>query len=246
MFDRLGASPEENAIFRFTGRILARSARHRLFLATWWSVGISIGLLTTVVVNNGKLGASPSGLRSFPLLVAFFMVSGFRATLQFPAELQSNWLFRLGESNWSEASRRATRKRLLMSGLFPALLLFLPFEIWQWGGMTGLFHVAFQLATGALLVEALFWNFDKVPFTCSWFPGTVNLALLAAIYLYGFTEYSFRMADLETALDRRPWHALLFFAVAALIWVLCWHRHPRASEVRFDGNEPEIQRLNLT
>ena len=140
VFGSFSASPEENAIFRFTGRILARSARHRLFLATYWSVGISIGLLTTVVVNNGRPELSPDGLRSFPLLVAFFMVSGFRATFQFPAELPSNWLFRLGERNWSEVSRRATRKRVLMSGLLPALLLFLPFEMWQWGGAEGIFH----------------------------------------------------------------------------------------------------------
>ena len=104
----------------------------------------------------------------------------------------------------------------------------------------------FQLATGALLIELLFWSFDKVPFTCSYFPGKVNLALLAGIYLYGFTEYSFRMADLETALEGRPWFALLFFTAALLLLTLSWRRSPRASEVRFDGNEPEIQGLNLT
>ena len=110
----------------------------------------------------------------------------------------------------------------------------------------GLFHMVFQLATGALLVEILFWSFDKVPFTCSYFPGKVSLALLAGIYLYGFTEYSFRMADLEAALDGRPWRALLFFASASAALALSWHRRPRASDVRFDGNEPDIQPLNLT
>lgn len=174
------------------------------------------------------------------------MVSGFRAAIQFPAELPSNWLFRLGESNWSEISRRATRKRVLMSGLVPALLLFLPFEMWQWGGIAGFLHVVFQMATGALLVEILFWSFDKVPFTCSYFPGKVSLALLAGIYVYGFTEYSFHMADLETALDGRPFQALLFFGVASALLVLSWRRRPRALAVRFDGDEPEIQSLNLT
>jgi hypothetical protein len=115
-----------------------------------------------------------------------------------------------------------------------------------WGTGPGLFHMIFQMATGALLIELLFWNFDKVPFTCSYFPGKVSLALLAGIYLYGFTEYSFRMADLETTLDDRPWLGLLFLASVAAVLALLWRRNPGASEVRFDGNEPDIQTLNLT
>ncbi len=245
LFDRLTNSTEERAIFRFSGSILARSATHRLFLACYWSVGVAIGLLVTVTVNDGRLGLSPDGIRGFPLLVVFFVVSGFRAAFQFPAELASNWLFRITEERWAEKSRRACRKRVLASGLLPALLLFLPLEMWRWGG-TGLFHIAFQMATGALLIEILFWSFDKVPFTCSYFPGKVNLALLFGIYLYGFTEYSFRMSDLELSLEGRVLRIMLFFAGAAAMLALFWRRSPQASEVRFDGSEPEIQPLNLT
>ena len=246
LFDRFMASEEERAIFRFTGRILARSARHRLFLATYWSVGIAIGLLTTVAVRNGRVGASPDGLRSFPLLIAFFMVSGYRAAFQFPAELGSNWLFRITEERWAETSRRATRKRVIASGLVPALLVLLPFEMTWWGGIFGLFHAAFQLATGALLIEILFWSFDKVPFTCSYFPGKVNLALLSGLFLYGFTTYSFQMADLEAALEGHPGRVVLFFVSAGGLLAVCWRRRRAASEVRFDAHEPEIQTLDLT
>jgi hypothetical protein len=246
LFDRFQASEDERAIFRFTGKILARSARHRLFLATYWSIGISIGLLTTIVVRDGRLGLSPDGLRSFPLLITFFVVSGFRAAFQFPAELASNWLFRITEERWTETSRSATRKRVLVNGLLPALLLFLPFEMAHWGGLVGIFHTVFQLATGALLIEILFWTFDKVPFTCSYFPGKVNLALLAGFFLYGFTMYSFQMADLEAALEGRPVRALLFFAAAAALLTVSWRRHPTASAVRFDASESEIQTLDLT
>ena len=197
-------------------------------------------------MRNGRLGASPDGLRSFPLLIAFFMVSGYRAAFQFPAELGSNWIFRITEERWAETSRRATRKRVIVSGLLPALFLLLPFEMAWWGGMRGLFHAAFQLATGALLIEILFWSFDKVPFTCSYFPGKVNLALLSGLFLYGFTTYSFQMADLEAALEGRPPRALLFFAVAAALLAVSWRRRRAASAVRFDAHEPEIQTLDLT
>jgi hypothetical protein len=120
--ERLIRSPEERAIFAFTGWTLARSTKHRLFLATWLSVGLSFGLLVTIAVRGGRIGISHDGLRSFPLLIVFFVVSGFRAAFQFPAELGSNWLFRITEARWGETSRSATRKRVVMSGIVPALL----------------------------------------------------------------------------------------------------------------------------
>ena len=246
IWDRFLSSPEERAIFHFSGKLLGRSAKHRQFLATYWSVGISIGLLFTIVVRDGMLGLSPDGLRSLPLLISFFLVSGFRAAFQFPAELASNWLFRMTEKSWTEISRRATRKRVLISGLAPALMVFIPLEMAHWGRLPGFFHLMFQLITGALLIEILFWNFDKVPFTCSYFPGKLNLAFLAGLYLYGFTTYSFQMADFENALESRPWSALSFFVAAIPALALSWHRHPAASPVRFDGNDPQIQPLDLT
>ncbi len=244
--ERFLGSPEQRAIYHFSGATLARSVKHRLFMATYLSVGIAFGLLVTFVVRAGHVEVSPQGLRSFPLLVVFFVVSGFRAAFQFPAELQSNWLFQMTENWWSEISRKATRKRVLMSGLAPTLLLFVPLELVAWGWQRGLFHCAFQLSTGALLIEVLFWNFDKVPFTCSYFPGKINLALLAGLYLYGFTTYSFQMADLEASLESNPVHAALFFVVTAFAFECFWLRRPAPSTVRFDAGEQQIQTLDLT
>ncbi len=238
--------PEERAIFEFSGRILARSAKHRMFIATYLSVGISFGLLTTLVVRAGKLDFSYEGLRSFPFLIAFFVISGLRAALQFPAELASNWVFRLTESSWAEVARNATRKRVLAGGLVPALVLILPFEIAIWGWRQGAMHFLFQLAGGALLIELLFWTFTKVPFTCSWFPGKINLGLLAVAYLYGFTSYSFHMADFEKAIDQNVLYGVCFFVLAGMMLAASWRRHPAAGSVRFDATEPEIQVLDLT
>jgi hypothetical protein len=238
--------PEERAIFEFSGRILARSTKHRMFLATYLSVGISFGLLAALTVRAGKLDVSQEGLRFFPFLIVFFVISGLRAALQFPSELASNWVFRLTESSWAEVARRATRKRILIGGLVPVLLLILPFEIAVWGWQQGALHFLFQLTGGALLIEVLFWTFNKVPFTCSYFPGRINLALLAVAYLYGFTSYSFHMADLEKAIDENALYGAYFFVLAAMLLAASWRRHPAAGSVRFDATEPEIQILDLT
>jgi hypothetical protein len=241
----LAGSPQEWAIFGFCRKTLARSTKHRLFLATWLSVGVSAGMFVALSVRNGKLEWSPEGMRTFPFLIAFFVISGFRTVFQFPADLACNWLLQITESRWGEMARRAARKAVLVSGLLPVLLVILPFEIFAAGWPTGLMHILFQIAAGALLIELMFWRFGKVPFTCSYFAGKTSLSLLAVLYLYGFTTYAFNMADLEKALDKNTiWPVVIFAAAFAALAVL-WRRSPAASEVIFDGSEPLIQTLDL-
>jgi len=121
----------------------------------------------------------------------------------------------------------------------------LPIELWQWGPTAGLLHVALLTLSGALLIEVFFWTFDKVPFTCSYFPGKMNLALLVVFYLYGFTAYSFRMADIEVWMERGAIEALLVSAATAAALVLFWRHKTTEEPIRFDGSEPEIQILDL-
>jgi len=236
---RLVRSPEERAIFQFTGKTLARSRRHQLFLVTHLSVGLSLALNFAVAIRGGKLVLSEDGARAFPFLLAFFVISGFRAVFQFPAELASNWLFRLTESRWAEISRSATRKRVLVSGLTPLLVLLAPVT-------RSPLRIVFQCAAGALLIELMFWTFDKVPFTCSYFPGRTNLSILFVLYLYGFTTYSFNMADLERTIEHRPAYAALTLTTAALILTLSWRHRREPKSTEFDAYQPTIQTLDLS
>jgi hypothetical protein len=242
---RFARSPEERAILQFSGKTLARSRTHQLFLVTYLSVGISLAVNSATDVHRGSLALDRSGARAVPFLIAFFVVSGFRAVFQFPAELAANWLFRLTESRWAEICRSVTRKRVLISGVVPVLLLLLPFEIAIWSDWRIALHTFFQFAAAALLVELMFWTFDKVPFTCSYFPGRINLSILFVVYLYGFTLYSSNLSDLELATETHPLYAVLFFAATALLLTLSWRRQPAPSAVRFDAYEPTIQTLDL-
>jgi len=239
-------SRQERAIFAFSGWTLARSRKHRLFLVTYLSVGISLAVNSALDINGGRIVLSQDGTRAFPFLIVFFVISGFRAVYQFPAELPSNWLFRITENSWSEISRGVTRKRVLVSGVAPVLLLLLPIEIALWGPWPAAFRIVFQCAAAALLTELMFWTFDKVPFTCSYFPGRNNLSILFVLFLYGFTIYSSQMAGLESAVERRAWPGVIFFVSAAMLLWLSWRRRPGASAVRFDAAEPVIQTLDLS
>ncbi len=241
----LAGSPQEWALFAFCRKTLARSIKHRLFLATWLSVGIAVSVLVISGVRQGRLEWSTDGMRPVPFLIAFFVISGFRTVFQFPADLACNWALQMSESRWSEIARRVARKTVFVSGLIPVLLVMAPLEIRIAGLGAGVMHLAFQFAVGALLIELMFWRFEKAPFTCSYFAGRVNLSLLAGLYFYGMTMYSFNLEELETALEHRAFPAIAFFAAASAALATFWHRDPEPSEVIFDASEPFIQTLDL-
>jgi hypothetical protein len=239
-------NPQEWAIFDFIGKTLARSQKHQFFLATYLSAGAALAAFFGIAVRDGKVGLSTGGGRAVAFVIGFFFISGLRAVFQFPAELSANWLFRMTEARWTEVSRSATRKVVLGLGVVPSILLALPLESVAWSWPVVLEHAALQTVAAAMLVEAMFWNFDKVPFTCSYFAGRTSLALLVVLYVYGITEYSFNMADVESAVERRWAIALLFFAASVAALVVSWRRRREATAVRFDGSEPVIQTLELT
>lgn len=239
-------SEEELAISAFTFRTIATSNKHRLFMATYFSVGIAIAILFATSVRSGKLTLSVDGLRALPFTICFFVISGFRAVSQFPAELQANWLFRLAEADWLEAARRSVRRQALTCGLVPAILVTLPVELFVFRWREVVLHGAFQLLIGALLIEGMFWAFDKVPFTCSYFAGRTNLSLLAGVYLYGFTTYSFNLASLEQRMESSGVLVGVVFTAIVLALVYASHRKPSAKQLRFDAEEPVIQTIDLT
>jgi hypothetical protein len=136
--------------------------------------------------------------------------------------------------------------RVLVSGLVPALVVFTPLEIGWWGVRVGLLHVAVQAAAGMLLIEGLFYSFGKIPFTCSYFPGGLNLIFLAVAYCYGFTAYSFQIADFEVWLEFRPWTAAVCLVIAAMVWIAIHRFRPSTTgAIRFEGGDPAIQTLDL-
>jgi hypothetical protein len=243
--DVLLSTPQERGIFRFTGAILGRSTIHRMFLACYWSLGIGLGIVAGLTLNIHGFEFSTEAMRSFPFLLTFFIVSGLRTVFQFPAELNANWLFQIAEAGWGRAARRATRLRILASGILPAVILFTPFEVVHWG-TAGLFHVALEAIGGLLLAELMFWTFDRVPFTCSYFPGRMNLALLVVFYLYGFTTYSFKMVDIEKWVEQNPAWGSALILVAIIALGLIWRWKTDTEMIRFDGTEPVIQILDLS
>jgi hypothetical protein len=200
--------PVEAAVFHFISQSITRSVKHRLFLATYGGFGAALAVLS--------LASGPEGRLRLPLTLSFVLVSGLRAAFNYPSELRANWSFQLAEVTRPSHYVLATRKWVVAYAILPLFVLLSPMEFASFPPWTAALHSAYGIALSVLLMEVIFFDFRKAPFTCAHFPGKVNLTFLAVIYVFGFTLYSRTMAALEQWLSLSVWRVLLFFALAAL------------------------------
>jgi hypothetical protein len=111
---RVLAIPVERGVFHFITETITRSAKHRLFLATYGGLGAAL-----VVIN---MGAGDWSLLRLPLILSFILISGLRAAFNFPSDLRANWAFQVSETSESRAYVRATRKWMVTCAIAPLFL----------------------------------------------------------------------------------------------------------------------------
>ena len=108
-----------------------------------------------------------------------------------------------------------------------------------------------MFAVAIVLLELFFFNFNKVPFTCSYLPAKSHLAFLAGAYLYGFTIYTLTMASLERWVSARQRRTLAFFLLTAtvLAGISLYRRYAHDSTLELvyeDDRDPLVRQLNLS
>jgi hypothetical protein len=241
----------QRASFYFIGKIFGRSTKHRLFIAMYSGIGLALILSSLFVLRRDPhvvLAISRAGLLEAPLILSFFAVSGLRATFNIPYELGANWMFQITSGGNAVEYLTATRRWVLLRGVLPMYAILVPLEFSFLGPAEAAFHLAFGLAIAALLTELFFFNFNKVPFTCSYLPAKSHLAFLAGAYLYGFTLYTMTMGRLE----HWVWESSVrvggfFLFVAVFVAGISWYRHDQPREIIYeDDRDPLVQQLNLT
>jgi hypothetical protein len=240
---RILRRPVEIAIFHFINQTISRSMKHRLFLATYAGCGGALAILAFVSRRNGFL--------VLPLTLSFILISALRAAFNFPSELGANWSFQVSECRHLRDCLSAMRKWIVVCAIGPLMALQAAMEFARFRWSAALFHLAFGLLLSVLLMEIMFLGFRKVPFTCSYFPGKVNLVFLAVIYVLGFTVYSGTMAFLEVWLEDRPVSAAAFFAVTAVVCLLLvrWRDRQLGAESMLeyqDPGDPVIRTLEIS
>ena len=177
--------PLERATFFYVVNTLARSTKHRLYLATYAGVGFALATfgILEVLVRTGRRDLSAilfqphEALLAIPLIMSFFLLSGLRMVFSVPAELQANWVFQLAEDENRLDSCSGARKVMVVLTVL-LLVSFFPVLAILWGWPIALADLALDLTLSLILVELLLINFRKIPFTCSYQPGKANITVL--------------------------------------------------------------------
>jgi hypothetical protein len=240
---RIGSSLA-TALVQFSFRSLIRSRQHRVAFAFYLSLVFAIALS----VLQGELGTkTPIHISSQFFVPSFLMMSlavfGLRSVFALPISLTANWLLRATQIRASEKYIGATRFSLLLFAVLPVWLIAALLSL----RLRPLSHVAIHLVVlalvGWLMAELSLINFRKVPFTCSYLPGKVNVQVVfwgfivvVMVVTSSFAEYE------QRALGSLSQTILMAGALCAGILGLSTFNRKRAKEavLYFEETPEEI------
>jgi hypothetical protein len=117
-----------------------------------------------------------------PLAASILMlcvgIGGIRIAAAIPVMLQANWIFRITEIRLLKLYLNAVRHTFAVLGIFPIWLAAAIYFLAAWPLRFGIEHLLILALLGMILVEISVWGFRKIPFTCSYLPGSGNLHYL--------------------------------------------------------------------
>jgi len=242
--------PVTRAAFFFTLHALTRSGKHRLYVAGY----MALGLAWVFVINSSGLeraGVLPSlNTLAAQLTLLFFGLAGFRAVMDIPAELRSNWVF---QATWVGDLRHylaGVRRAAIIAVVVPLLLVLFPLHTALWGLRLALEHAAVGAVVAMILLETMMVGYRKLPFTCS-YAAKGSFKFLWPAYLAAFLVSTFGVASLERGALEDSGRTLtlltwLFVALVILRVLRSWRARQQAEIVFEDLPEPPTLRLGLS
>jgi hypothetical protein len=245
--------PVAQASYFFTLQTLARSTRHKIYVAAYLAAGCLLAYFTlfpSIAKGAAQMAGPPQvPLLSIQFLIAGLLLVGLRGAFTIPVELRANWLFRLTAVG-GEARLLAGVRRALITGLVPAFALSAGIHALAWDARTGLLHAGFGLLWALILMEALLVGLEKLPFTCPFVGGKANLKVRWPLYLAAYLMYVPGFATLERlALSTNRWSIVLALALTftLLLQMACRRVRPtcRSGFVFEEAPDPATLSLGL-
>ncbi|HEY2905862.1 MAG TPA: hypothetical protein VGJ29_08160, partial [Vicinamibacterales bacterium] len=191
--------PATQAGFFFTLQSLARSVPHRVTIASSMAVGLALVLINLGGVDGHRalaFSSVPVHRLAVQTWVIVAVLTGFRHAVRVPAEVRSNWTFHLAWSGDERPFLAGVKRAGLLSLILPTLALLFAWNIAVLTPRLAFEHVACGGAVALLLMDALFINYQKLPFA-SGYVRTEDLKSLVPLYVLAILIASLALAGLE-------------------------------------------------
>jgi len=199
----------------FTLLTLARNRAPQTFVAMNAALGVAIVAIGLARVHDfSTLTAPRTVILWIPLVVAYWLTVGFRASFFLPSELPAAWTFHANAGAARVGFWLGVRAALL-SWLLPLVVaVALSITVPLLGWTTGLWHAAFVCGATACLAEAASMTIAFVPFTQPYEPGHARLKTRWWAYLLGLFLFAYWPVRFELATLGRP----AAFAISLPVW----------------------------
>ncbi len=209
-------NPIQRAVFHFVGKTLKHSMVHKMRLAIFIALGVSLELI--LLISNARNLNSISQLNTtfltLPMILTVFLLIGIRSVVNIPKSLEANWIFRLTEEHSLNHYLSGLRKGIMFYILFPLFALVFIFFSFLYGWDIGFLHSLYGVVLGGLFIEVLFLRFHKIPFACSYLPGKAKVHFFWLVYFVAFILYVSLISRIELALLQKPSLFFLFLGIS--------------------------------
>ena len=228
-------TPFQQGCFRFVGRTLLRSESHRLVLTAVGGLGL---VLASQALMDAFAGAkswreaamSPEAL-SIPFILSFLVIVGLRLVFEIPAELRSNWIFRLMLDRDGEECEPLARRVILILVLPWLLAITFPVYAYLQGWLVACLHTLLAVSWAVLLTNIVLIRFRKLPFTCT-LPVFKQHSFVTLLSVgFGFLLYAMSTPEFESAALGEPLRMLSLIPVAAVAWYIPHHLAKSSLEI---------------
>jgi hypothetical protein len=250
--------PQRRAVYHFINQTLLRTQRHRVYLAMYGGVGITLMIASSIVIRLGhghvRFGVTEYGLRAAIPMLVFWTVAGLRMALVSPVDARGNWVFGIihGRPRLDHLEAAKVWVFLWASVLSLAAVAGMravgPVALRGW--RVAVVQIVVAVGLSLLLTDAFFAKVMVVPFTKGQSGGQGNLALLVIPYLVYFPLLVMQTVDLESWMEKSVGHLVYAVGFVAVVHAGMRWRHRRrveeqARRVELEDAEIVYQGLGL-
>jgi predicted permease len=212
--------PRQQTAFAFIWKTLLRSRTHRLILLAYG--GIALGAITKGALDMPRPSLRDEGLYGLivalaPVALSLLVTLGLRYLFALPESIRANWLFQTTDRDASAAWLAAVERFVVWCGIAPLFVATLPAAVAIFGWTRAFAAMLLGFCAALVWFEAMFREWRKLPFTCSYLPG--RQPAWAILLRYAFAAMLVAPAgQLILSCSDDPMGFLALFTFEAALW----------------------------